>query len=694
MIDPTNPLAVPSGLPFGLPDFARLTPAHLEEALSEGMVRQRAEWEAIATDPAGPTVENTVVAVDESGRLLERAESAAWPLRSSVGGPELDALYERFAPLLAEHANTFTLDVRLYRRYLAVAARGDLDPETAWVVHRQIAAFERLGVALDDAAQERLRSLNAQLASAEADMDARITKQLSRTGLDGDAPDGLDGLDPAAATRAREAGAARGHAWFLGCRNFTTQLEQSALSRPEVRRALLDASQTRGTGEDPQTDTRATVLRIVGLRAERARLLGFPDHASLVMDAETVPGPDAARELLVRVGHAAAAKVDEDAAELARLAAADPGGDGLRAADWPFYEDRLRRSRLGVDTEALRPYLALDRVLEDGVFWTAGRLYGLTMTPRPDLRGWSEDAQCWEVRDADGSPLGLFVGDWFARPGKQGGAWMNEVLAPAGPGTGDGPEGRTLPVIANNANFARPAPGEPALLTWDEVITCFHEFGHALHGFLSRTAYRCDAGTSVPRDFVEMPSQLNEMWAFHPEVLAHFARHVDTGEPLPGEWLDALTASATFGQGFATLEFVEAAVIDHAWHRLAPDHVPDARDLDAVRRFEDRALAETGLAHALVPPRYRSTYFAHTFAGGYDAGYYGYMWAEVLVAELEQWFRTDAAVDGDGGLNWRAGGILRRELLARGDSRDPLESFRAVRGREADPASILVRRGL
>jgi peptidyl-dipeptidase Dcp len=691
VLDPSNPLSLPSDLPFGLPDFARITPAHLEEALREGMAAQRAEWEAIATDPHEPTVENTVVAVDESGRLLERAQSVAWTMLASVGGPELERLQETFAPLLAEHAGAFTLDARLYRRYLALAAREDLDAETAWVVERQVRAFERLGVGLDDADQAALRRIDAQLASAQADMDARITRQLRATGLEGDDLDGLDGLDAAGAERDRQAGAARGHAWFIPCRNFTTQLDQAVLTHPETRRALLARSEERGNGEDPGTDTRATVLRLVGLRAERARLLGFADHASVVMDGETVPGPEAARELLLRVGRAAASTVDEDAADLARLAADDADGDGLQAADWPYYENLLRRERLGVDAEALRPYLQLDRVIEDGVFWAAGRLYGITMTRRPELRGWSPDARVWEVRDADGSALGLFVGDWFARPGKQGGAWMNEVVAPAGEGTGPG-GGRTLPVIANNANFARPAPGQPALLTWDEVITCFHEFGHALHGFFSATRYREDAGTNVPRDFVEMPSQLNEMWAYHPEVLGRFARHVDTGEALPEQWRAALEDSASFGQGFQTLEFVQAALIDHAWHRLAPQEVPT--DPRGVRAFEDRVLAEAGVAHPLVPPRYRSTYFAHAFAGGYDAGYYSYMWAEVLVAELEQWFRGPAARGEDGGLNRQAGETLRRELLSRGNSRDPLASFRAVRGHDADPASILIRRGL
>ncbi|MGO3796939.1 MAG: M3 family metallopeptidase [Pauljensenia sp.] len=685
MLDPTNPLASPSTLPFGLPDYAAITPAHLEAAVREGMAQQVAEWEAVATDPAEPDEGNTVVALDRSGELLDRAVGVLWTLASSIGGEEYDSLQETFSPLLAAHASTFTLDARLYRRFLAVAERPDLDPETAWVVRRQVREFECLGVALGDEDQDLLRALDQQLATAEADVEIRISRQLERTGLDGDDPVGLDGLDPATVAHYEEAGRERGHRWFIPCRNFSTQLDQSVLRHPGVRRDLLEASLTRGTGQDPDTDTRARILEIVALRARRAHLLGFPDHASVVMESETIPGPDTARDLLVRVGTSALARVREDALVLGELAAEDTEGDGLAAADWPYYEDRLRHRDLGVDADALRPYLVLDHVIEDGMFLAAQRLYGITLHPRPELRGWSEDARVWEVRERDGSPLGLFVGDWFARPGKKGGAWMHEVVAPGGP------DGR-LPVIGNNANFQRPAPGEPALLTWDEVVTCFHEFGHALHGLFSDTRYRGDAGTNVPRDFVELPSQLNEMWAFHPEVLAHFARRHDTGEPLPLEWVGAIARSATFGQGFATLEFVEASLIDQAWHRLSPEEVPG--DVEDVTRFEAAALEGYGVASDLVPPRYRSTYFAHTFAGGYDAGYYSYMWAEVLVAELEQWFRGAAAQGGDGGLNRAAGDRLRRELLGRGDSRDPLESFRAVVGHDADPASVLVRRGL
>lgn len=686
MLDVDNPLAEPSRLPFGLPDFQAVRLEHLAPALQEGMAEQRREWEAVASDPHAPTVENTVEAVDRSGDLLERASSVFRTLASSVGGAELDVLQARFAPRFAEHRSAFLLDRRIYERYRTLQRSGGLDAETAHVVHEVVRDFERAGVGLGDADRRRVRDLDARIASVEADYGVRVSHQLAGLGLAGTDPAELDGLDRASREAAVEAGPRHGAAWWLPLQNFSSQLAQGELRSPVTRRRLLAASLSRGLGADPATDTRALVLELARLRAERARLLGFADHASAVMDAETIPGPDVARRLLDEVGAAAHARVGADARRLRALALADPRGDGMfEAADWPYYENRLRREALGFDAQALRPYLELGRVVRDGVFYAAHRLYGIDFVERGELAGWSEDCRAWEVRDVDGSPLGLFVADYYARPGKSGGAWMSTLVEPRGL-TG------TLPVVTNTANFAKPAPGRPALLAWDGVETCFHEFGHALHALFSRARYRRAAGTNVPPDFVEMPSQLNEMWAYHPEVLGHFARHWETGEPMPADMRRGLARSKTFGQGFATSEFVQAALIDHAWHRLSPSEVPTS--VEDVEGFERRALARHGVAEGLVPPRYRSTYFAHAFAGGYDAQYYAYMWAETLVGELEQWFREDAAADGDGGLNRRAGETLRRELLSRGDSRPPLDSFRAVVGHDADPRAVLRRRGL
>ncbi|MFT0762691.1 M3 family metallopeptidase [Actinomyces sp. F1_1611] len=644
-----------------LPDFSTLTLDQIEADILAGMEEQRAQWEEVATNPEAPTVANTLVALDESGARLDRAGAIFWTLASSIGGDELDRLQEKLVPLLTEHSNTYLLDERLYRRFLELS---DPDPQTQWEIAEQIRAFEQHGIACPD--KEQLRRLNVRIAELETEVDQRISKQLEETGLSVTDEAELAGLD-----EATRAGYRRDHDWFIRCRNFSTQLDQSVLEEPRVRRALLEVSVTRGrTGS---TDTRALIVELTQLRSERAHLLGFPDHATVVMQGETIPGPDAAQDLLVEVGRAARARVDEDAQKLRQLC------PDLEAADWPFYENQLRAQELGFDAESLRPYLELNRILTDGVFYAANRLYGITLTERPDLRGWHEDVRVWEVKEEDGTALGLFLGDYFTRPGKSGGAWMSE-LQEAHPASGQ------LPIITNDANFTKPAPGQPLLLTWDDVETLFHEFGHALHGLFSDTKYRDSAGTNVPRDFVELPSQLNEMWAFHPEVLSRYARHYQTGEPLPADLLAAVVGSKSFGQGFATLEYVEAALIDQAWHREGT--LPT--EADQVPTFEVEALERLGLWHDLVPPRYRSTYFAHTFAGGYDAGYYAYMWAETLAAEVEEWFRAQP----NGGLTREAGEKLRRELLSRGNSRPPLDSFRAVTGKDASAQSVLRRRGL
>lgn len=675
-----NPLFAPSQLVHGLPDYGNITLVDLEEAIREGMKQERSEWEAVATDPNPATIENTLVALDSSGELLSRATSVFWTLSSSLGGPELDSLQEELVPLLTEHADAFHLDERLYKRFLALGELAGLDEETSWSVSQQIKDFERGGVALPAKEKALLQELNVQISSLETAIEQRIAKQLERGGLSVASEDELAGLDEETIGSMR-----RSNDWFIPYRNFSTQLEQAVLKNPVTRRKLLEVSVNRGLGEDPETDTRGRIVELAHLRATRANLLGFPDHASLVMDSETVPGPREAEALLVEVGNAARTRVAQDAALLARLSEKDDGGDGFQAADWPYYENILRAQNLGFDAESLRPYLELDRVLEDGVFWAAQKLYGISLEPRPDLRGWHDDVRVWEVKEEDGRPLGLFLGDFYTRPGKAGGAWMAEIQSAGGPD-------KDLPIVSNDMNLTKPVEGKPTLLAWDDVETLFHEFGHALHGLFSNTKYRENSGTNVPRDFVELPSQLNEMWAFHPRVLENFAVHHVTGEVLPEELREALSASKTFGQGFATAEYVSAALIDQAWHTGDATLIPT--ELTEVSHFEEAALKSFDLWEPLVPPRYRSAYFAHTFAGGYDAGYYAYMWAEMLAAEVEEWFRGPASVGDDGGLNRTAGQRLRKELLSRGDSRDPLASFRSVTGKDADSQSVLRRRGL
>ncbi len=681
-LPPGNPYAAPSTLPLELPDFSAATPRNVRAALAAGLADQRVEWEAIATNAEPATVENTLLALERSGQLLSRVLPVGFTMMESVGGAEWDALEAEFMPQLSAHADALHLDPRIFSRLEALEAVKDrLDPETAWLLEEYLRDFRRAGVGLPPEDQHRLRDLNQRIAAAETEFSQRATRGLEEAAQLFTDPASLAGLDPetldALAQAARDRGA---EGWLVTLLAPTQQPLLARLENPGTRTRLMAASLTRGDGHDPATDTRTLVLTLARLRAERARLLGHSCHAAAVAEQGTAKSAAAVAERLAGLAPAAGRNARREGEQLARLTAG-----AFTAADWMHASERLRRQWYSVDDEVLRPYLELDSVLVNGVFWAAERLYGITFHERADLHGYSPDVRIWEVREEDGTLLALFLGDYFARKGKRGGAWMHNLVD----------QSHLLgrrPVVMNNLNITRPAAGEPTLLTWDEVTTAFHEFGHALHAMFSNVTHPSLSGTEVPPDFVEFPSQVNEMWLANRAVVANFARHHRTGEPLPDDLLDRLVAMRSFGQGFATSEYLAAAVIDQAWHRLAPEEVPD--DPAAVAEFETAALEAAGLAWDLVPPRYRSTYFNHAFGGGYDASYYSYIWSEVLDADTVEWFTQEAAHDGDGGLNRAAGQRFRDELLSRGNSRDPLESFRAFRGRDADIGPLLRRRGL
>ena len=684
MLDAENPLSVPSTLPYGLPPFAAVRLEHLRPALEEGMAAELEQWRQIATNTQPPSVENTVVAVDDAGGLFDRAATVFGALHASVGGPELDALMEEMAPTFAQHADAFWMNPDMYARYVALAQDPGLDAETAWVVRQTVADFERSGVNLPPEKQKRVRDLNHQIAQLAARFDTRISRQLSEVGLSGDDSAQLVGLSRQQIERAQQRAADKGAPegwWFLPIQNFTSPDALAHLEDPQTRADLLRVSEGRGLAEPPDLDTRELVVELARARAERAALLGYPSHAHLVMDEETVPGPQAAKELLGRLASAAVAGMDRERAQLSAVGAPAK----LTAADWPYWERHLREQLLGTDMEQLRSYFPLSRVIEDGVFFAAEKLYGLQFISRPELRGATDDARVWEVLETDGKPVGLFVADYYARPGKSGGAWM-DTWVPACGRTGE------RPVVVNEANFHREADGGEPLLNWDQVETCFHEFGHALHGLLTATKYRATEGANVPRDFVELPSQLNEMWAYHPVVLQRMGRHVETGEPLDENTITSLAQSRTVLQSYASLEQAAAALLDQAWHSFGSAEEVDEDVAGDVEGFERRALERVGASHALVPPRYHSAYFAHVFTVGYDAAFYSYTWSEAMAAELEQWFRGGAA--GDGGLNREAGETLRRAILSRGNSRDPLEGFVEIVGHTPAPEAIIARRGL
>ncbi|WP_282202761.1 M3 family metallopeptidase [Kitasatospora fiedleri] len=671
-----NPFFSPSTLVYELPPFAEIREEHYRPAFERGMADQLAEVAAIAADPEPPTFDNTVVALERSGAVLRRVTAVFFNQDSSDTTPGVQALDAEVSPLLAAHADAIHLDPALFARLDALhrARHGlGLDAESLRLLERRHTAFVRAGARLDADGQRRLREINAELAADSAAF-RRNTHAASLAGAVAvDSAAALDGLPEAEIAAAAENARALGRdgRWVLSLKNFSQQTELARLTDRDLRRRLLTASLGRGL------DTNGPLAaKMAALRAERAALLGHPTHASYVVADETAGTVEAVGAMLGRLVAPAVANAEREAADLAAAAAVDGIGE-LAAHDWAFYAEKVRAERYDVDTAALRPYFELERVLRDGVFFAAGLAYGLTFTERPDLTAYHPDARVFEVFDADGSALGLFIGDFHARESKRGGAWMNELVA----------QSRLLgtrPVVVNNLNIARPAPGEPALLSWDEVRTLFHEFGHALHGLFSDVEYPSFSGTEVPRDFVEFPSQVNEMWMTRPEVLANYARHHESGEPLDAAVVERMLAAENYGQGFRTVEYLSAALLDWAWHTRGADDpvVADAEE------FEARALAEAGIAVAAVPPRYRTGYFNHVFSNGYSAGYYAYIWSEVLDAETVEWF-------GSGGRGARESGQLFRErLLSRGGSRDALECVRDVLGREPEIGPLLVRRGL
>ncbi|MFJ5860177.1 M3 family metallopeptidase [Pseudarthrobacter sp. NPDC092439] len=668
----TNPLLTPSPLEYGLPPFSTVTPAHFEEAIEAGLSEQLAEIRAVAGNPAAPTFQNTAVEMERSGRLLGRASASFFTLVSADASEEIRALETKLAPRFSAHQDEIFLNRDLYGRFAAIDTSG-CDAEGARLVEEYLKEFRQAGIQLDAAGQERLRAINAELARLGTDFGQRVKEGMKSGALLIEDRAELAGLPDDEVAAAAEAARAAGHdgKFLLTLLQPGNQPALAALGNRDVRRRLFEASVGRGSGGGA-LDVTGLARTMAGLRAEKAALLGFANYAELVVDLQTAPSFDSVQAMLDRLAPAAVRNADAEARVLAEAA-----GHPLEPWDWAYYSAKVRRERHQVDEHAIRPYFELERVLADGVFFAATSLYGITFHERTDLAGYHPDVRVWEVRNADGSGLGLFLGDYYQRESKRGGAWMNSLVD----------QSALLdarPVVINTLNISKPPAGEPTLLTLDEVRTVFHEFGHALHGLFSDVTYPKLSGTAVPRDFVEYPSQVNEMWIMWPEVLANYARHHETGEPLPAGIVDRLESSRLWGEGFATTEYLGAALLDLAWHVLGPDDVPQ----DAIA-FEAKALAAAGLAHPLIPPRYRTGYFQHIFAGaGYAAGYYSYIWSEVLDAETVDWFTEQ------GGLTRANGERFRRELLSRGNSRDPLESFRILRGREARLEPLLKRRGL
>ena len=679
-----NPFFAVSPLPYPLPQFDRIKDSDYAGAFAEGMRQQLLELYAIANpnpNPASaPHFDNTIVAMERSGRLLGRVSRVFFNLNGTVTNPTMQALQRDLAPKLAAHRDAIYLNPKLYARidqlYQKRSSLG-LDAESLRLLERTHDAFTHAGAQLPPAGKERLKTLNSQLATLATTFSQNVRMELDASAVVVDTSAELDGLSAAAIATAAAAAKARGldGKYLLALVNTTGQPAATELTNRALRQRLFDASMVRNS-RGGSFDNRAIVLQLARLRAERATLLGFPNHAAYVLDDETAKTPAAVNQLLAQLIPPAVANARAEGTAIQAIIDAEHGGFKLAAHDWAFYTEKVRKARFDFDESQLRPYFERDSVLQNGVFYAANRLYGLTFKERKDLPVYEPSVQVFEVFDADGKSMALLLTDLYARSSKRGGAWMTSYVEQS-------KLFGTKPVVAIHLNIPQPAAGQPTLLTFDEVRTAFHEFGHALHGMLSDVRYPMFAGTSVPRDFVEYPSQVNEMWATWPEVLAHYARHYQTGAAMPQALLDKVRASSQFNEGFRTTEYLKAALVDQQWHQLKPEQIPSD-----VLAFEAEALTKAGADYAPVPPRYRSPYFSHVFEGGYSAGYYAYIWSEVLDADTVDWFTKH------GGLTRANGDWFRRTLLSRGGSVDAMELFRNFSGGAPDIQPLLLRRGL
>ncbi|MEU6784434.1 M3 family metallopeptidase [Nonomuraea angiospora] len=651
-----NPFFTPSDLPYELPPFADVREEHYLPAFERGMAEQLAEVNAIAGSAEAPTFDNTIAALERSGRILDRTATVFFSIAASNTTDGIMEIEKEISPQLTRHGDAIRLNRALWARIKQVSTE---DPEEAWLLEKYREDFIRAGADLSEPDQDRLRQLNEELSKLSTEFAQTLLKASTESALVVSDPKELDGFDQTKIESLLKDGK-----YVLPLLNFTAQPGLAQLTDRDVRRRLYELSVGRAPGNFE------LAARMAALRAERAALLGFSSHAAYVVADQTAKTVEAVEEMLGQLVAPAVRNARKEAEALSEQAGFD-----IEPWDWSYYSEKVRQARYDFDAAEMRPYFELDRVYRDGIFFAAGKLYGLTFTERPDLGGYHPDVTVYEVFDEDGSRLGLFVLDPYARQTKRGGAWMNNLVDQSflfG----------QLPVVINNLNVTKPASG-PTLLTYDEVNTAFHEFGHALHGLFSQVRFPRVSGTHVPRDFVEYPSQVNEMWVTWPEVLANYAKHHETGEPMPAELVEKLQAAEKFNQGFKTVEYLAATLLDWAWHKLAAGET--VADPEA---FESAALEAAQIAVPQVGPRYRTNYFAHIFSGGYSAGYYSYIWSEVLDAESVEWFKEN------GGLTRANGDHFRRELLSRGGSLDPLTAFRNFRGREPSIQPLLVRRGL
>ncbi len=675
-----NPLLTESTLDYQAPDFSKIRPEHFVPAIKEGIRLQLAEIDSITSNTAAPTFENTVLAYEKSGRVLARATSILSGLVGADGTEELQKIDEETTPLLSDHQDALLLNEKLFARIKAVyEARQSLQGEDLRLTELLYEQFVHEGALLSDADKATLKKLNSEIAVLQTKFTNQVNAGTKEAAVLVDKVEELDGLSQEAVTRAAEAATAAGHKgkYLLEQTNTSRPGYLAELNNRDVRRRVLEASLARCSSGD-STNTHTTITRLASLRAEKAKILGFPNFASWALKDQMAGRPEAVERLIQQLTPACRTKVATDVAELEAFAQQTEGKDfKLAAWDLDYYAERLKKAKYDLNEADLKPYLVLDSVLKNGVFYAANQLYGLTFKPRPDIPVYADGVQVYEVFDQDNTPMALFYTDYFRRPTKTGGAWMSNFVQQS---TLFG----TKPVIYNVCNFEAPAKGEPAFLTSDDVETLFHEFGHALHGLFASQKYETLSGTNTPRDFVEMPSQFNEHWMTDSLVLRYYARHYKTGEAMPQELIDKLKATATYGQSYSLAENLAAVAIDMAWGMLPAGET--VKDVDA---FERDVLTRAGLDFALVPPRYRSAYYLHVFAGAYASGYYSYLWTEVLDHNIYDWFASH------GGLTRQNGQRFRDEVLSRGNTAPVGTFFTTFTGlQEPDMSSLLRFRGL
>src|SRR4051812_22081077 len=675
-----NPFFVESTLPYHAPRFDVIRNEDYQPALEEGMRQQLAEIDAIARQTAPPTFDNTIVAMEKTGAVLTRASKAFSGVIGANTNDTLQKVQEIVAPKLAAHNDAIYLNDQLYQRVKSIYDRRQslgLTPEQIALVERYNRDFVRSGAQLSETDKVRMRAINKELSELSTEFTKKLLAGTKAGALVVDNVSDLAGLSPDEIKTAAETAKERGLAgkWVLPLRNTTQQPAQAELTNRATRQKLFELSTLR-TSRGDSNDTKSTIRRLSELRAEKAKLLGYSNWAAYALETQGAKTPENAIKLLTDLAPPATARAREEAADMQKLIDAQHGGFKLQPWDWQYYSEQVRKAKYDLDESQIMPYFELNNVLQNGVFFAANKLYGLTFKERHDIPVYNSDVRTFEVFDVNGQPLALFYADYFKRDNKQGGAWMDQFVDQSALTA-------WKPVVYNVANFTKPAAGQPALLTYDDVSTMFHEFGHALHGMFSNVQYPLLSGTNVPRDFVEFPSQFNENWALEATVLGNYAKHYQTGAPMPQALVDKIKQTRTFNQGFEVTEVLEASLLDFAWHTLPAGGAP--ADVDA---FEKESLNRFNVAVAEVPPRYHSTYFSHIWDGGYSAGYYAYTWSEVLDDDAYAWFREH------GGLTRENGQRFRDMILSHGGTQDAATMYRTWRGRDPNVEALLEERGL